>query len=247
MVLVERAVRPVVAGPTRKMRMREELLAHLDGVYQEELTRTGDAATARAEAVRRFGDPAILTADLQQSVSFRERLDGRLNRLFGWRAGEPVWSSAGRLAGLVAAVVVLWLGLTLAATAWRRPHDGSVPSAGQLLRLFGALLVFAPAAVFLLTALFLRIRGALFGETRSWRRAVGFAAVSVLVVPAAGTAFYLIGLPDVSEVVSELTTARSIASSVAAYLVIPLVLLWFAWKTGPAAVRRAEWAALDVG
>lgn len=250
MAMVERAVRPVVAGTKRKMRMREELLAHLDGVYQEELARSGDQAAARAEAVRRFGDPAALTAELQQSVSFRERLDGRLNRLFGWRPGEPGVLFAGRLAGLVAAIVAVWLALTLAATAVRRPHDGSVPSAAQLLQLFGALLVFAPAAVFLLTVLFLRIRGSLFvggGSRRSWRRAIGFAAVSVLVVPAAGTAFYLTGLPEVSEVMSELTTARSLAFSVASYLMIPLVLLWFAWKTGPAAVRRAEWAALDIG
>ena len=58
MVLVERAVRPVLAGPARKLRMREELLAHLTGIYEEELARAGDEAAARAEAVRRFGDPA---------------------------------------------------------------------------------------------------------------------------------------------------------------------------------------------
>src|SRR4051812_22730723 len=154
MVLVERAVRPVVAGPKRKMRMREELLAHLDGVYQEELARLGDETAARAEAVRRFGDPTALTGDLQRSVSFRERFDGRLHRVFGWRPGEPVALFAGRLAGLVAALIAVWLGLALVATAVRRPHDGSVPSTEQLLRLFGALLVFAPAAVFLLTVLF---------------------------------------------------------------------------------------------
>lgn len=250
MVLVERAVRPVAAGPKRKMRMREELLAHLDGVYQEELARLGDETEARAEAVRRFGDPATLTADLQRSVSFRDRLDGRLNRLFGWRPGEPVALFAGRLAGLVAAYIVLWLGLTLVATALRRPHDGSIPTPDLLLRLFGSLVVFAPAAVFLLTVLFVRTRDLLhgaFGSRQSWRRAAGFAALSVIVLPIMGTAFYLTGLPNAGELMSELTTARSLLFSMAAYLSVPLLLMWFAWKTGREAIRHGVWAALDIG
>lgn len=249
MVLVERAVRPVAAGPKWKLRMREELLAHLDGVYQEELARLGDGTAARAEAVRRFGDPAALTADLQRSVSFRDRLDGRLDRLFGWRPGEPGALFAGRLAGLVAALIVLWLGAVLVATALRRPHDGSVPSAAQLIRLFGALLVFAPAAVFLLAVLFVRVRNSLhgaFGSRRSWRRAAGFAALSVVVLPVSGTAFYLIGLPGAAEMVNELTTVRSLVFSIAAYLTVPLILMWVAWKTGREAIRHAAWAALDV-
>ena len=41
MVHVERAVRPVRANPARKFKMRQELLAHLTGIYDEELARSG--------------------------------------------------------------------------------------------------------------------------------------------------------------------------------------------------------------
>ena len=71
MVHVERAVRPVRARPARKLKMRQELLAHLAGIYDEELARRGDPAAARAEALRRFGDPAALTRELQDSVPAR--------------------------------------------------------------------------------------------------------------------------------------------------------------------------------
>ncbi|MEO2090084.1 MAG: hypothetical protein ABGY75_11380 [Gemmataceae bacterium] len=250
MTLVERAVRPVLAGPTRKLRMREELLAHLEGVYAEELARLGDEPAARAEAARRFGDPAALTADLQQSVSFRERLDGRINRLFGGHPGEPPVRMAGRAAGLVAVLISGWLVLTLTATAVRRPDDCSIPTAAQLLRLFGALLVFAPLAVFLLTLLFVRTRDALhgpFAAPRSWRRAIGFAALAFLVVPLTGTAFYWVGVPGIGEVAAELTTPFGVMLSIVYHLSVPLALLGFAWKTGPTAARHRTWAALDIG
>ena len=55
MVLVERAVRPVPVGPRQKLRMREELLAHLTEVYEEERARLGDDRVALA---RRRGGSA---------------------------------------------------------------------------------------------------------------------------------------------------------------------------------------------
>ena len=60
MVLVERAVRPVQAGPKKLTRMREELLAHLMAIYEEELARLGDESAARAEAIWRFGDLSLI-------------------------------------------------------------------------------------------------------------------------------------------------------------------------------------------
>ena len=43
MKLVERTVRPVHASVARKRKMREELLAHLTGIYEEELTALGQS------------------------------------------------------------------------------------------------------------------------------------------------------------------------------------------------------------
>lgn len=245
MILVERAVRPVFAGPRRKLRMREELLSHLEGVYAEELARGGDPTAAEAEAVRRFGDPTALAAELQQSVSFRDRFDAHVHRLFGWHPGGTTVGYAARLAALVAGLVVVWFVLALAATSLRRDADPTVPTAAQLVWLFGALLAFAPPALFALTALAVRVRASLFGEfgaARSWKRAVGLAALSVVVVPAAGVGFYLAGVPDASDVLPALTPPSAVAA-----LLAPLLLVWVAWKTGPTAIRQTEWAALDLG
>ena len=43
-VLVERAVRPVRASVTRKRHMREELLAHVTAIFEEEFEKSGDEA-----------------------------------------------------------------------------------------------------------------------------------------------------------------------------------------------------------
>jgi hypothetical protein len=102
MVPVERAVRAVHASAARKRRMRQELLAHLTAIFEEERARGGDEQLALAQAVRRFGDPADLTRDLQASVPRLERwLLGLLHR----RPGERGLWHALRLAALFAAAV----------------------------------------------------------------------------------------------------------------------------------------------
>ena len=84
MIQVERAVRPVRAEPARKLKMRRELLAHLICIYEEELARRSDPAAARAEALRRFGDPAALTRELQDSVPALERILHSPLPALGW-------------------------------------------------------------------------------------------------------------------------------------------------------------------
>jgi len=72
-ICVERAVRPLRANNRRKDRMREELLAHLQELYHEELARLIDPSAALDQAMRRFGDPAELRRELQDSVPLLER------------------------------------------------------------------------------------------------------------------------------------------------------------------------------
>ena len=67
--VVERAVRPVRATMARKRRMREELLAHLTAIFEEESAKLGDEQAALDQARRRFGDPRALTGQLQETVS----------------------------------------------------------------------------------------------------------------------------------------------------------------------------------
>jgi len=65
---VERAVRPVPAGRKRKLQMREELLAHLTAIYQEELPRQPSQSAALSAAFDRFGSPAEISAELARGV-----------------------------------------------------------------------------------------------------------------------------------------------------------------------------------
>src|SRR5262245_35540347 len=87
-IVVERAVRPVRAGARRKDRMREELLAHLTGIYDQEHARLGDERAALDKAIRRFGEPADLTRGLQESLTREDRLTFFVERWIGWRAKE---------------------------------------------------------------------------------------------------------------------------------------------------------------
>src|SRR5260221_6631955 len=68
-IIVERAVRPVRASTSRKRKMREELLAHVSGVFEEELAQPGDERAALERTALRFGNPAEVTSQLQESVS----------------------------------------------------------------------------------------------------------------------------------------------------------------------------------
>lgn len=85
---VERIVRPIRASPRRKDRMREELLAHLMRLYDEQLARTNNPESAVAEAIRRFGDASSLKHELQGTVHWLERwaflsLGGPIRRRVG--------------------------------------------------------------------------------------------------------------------------------------------------------------------
>jgi hypothetical protein len=67
--IVERAVRPVQATSSRKRKMREELLAHVTDVFDEEFASSHDEAIAMEKSAERFGNPAEVARQLQQSVS----------------------------------------------------------------------------------------------------------------------------------------------------------------------------------
>ena len=69
-IIVERAVRPVCATTTCKRKMREELLAHVCAVLEEE-AKAGDEVALKKVAVR-FGRPAELAGQLQESVPARD-------------------------------------------------------------------------------------------------------------------------------------------------------------------------------
>ncbi|QJW94915.1 permease prefix domain 1-containing protein [Frigoriglobus tundricola] len=252
MVLVERAVRPVPAGPKRKLRMREELLAHLASIYEEELARRCDAPAARTEAVRRFGDPAVLTDDLRASVTLRDRVDAAFDRTFGWRPGvSAVWHSA-RLAGLLALVLVgvSLLTVCIDLAAHPTPDGVSTSSVGLQLRFWLFFLAQGSGMVFLMSLFGIRIRDAFhgaFGSPRSRRRVLGYATTLLLVLTTTAVVLWLLIVPDLGEAAGQRITTRTIMISAVGYLFVPLIVVAYARTTGPGQIRHAEWVSLDIG
>ena len=73
-VLVETAVRPVIALPSRKQKMRQELLAKLMAWYEEERLQGGPELSHLDRIAHRFGDLPGRTRELQASVPKLELL-----------------------------------------------------------------------------------------------------------------------------------------------------------------------------
>ena len=210
-ICVERAVRPVRALDGRKDAMREELLAHLTAIYREELEATGDEAAAVEAAMRRFGQPAELTGELEASVPRMERVLSRpirwlgfldlTNRLvYGLRKEDKSPGVRGvRLSAMFLLVLAVPLTIVLGASSiiLDRTQQHLMPA--DLRILCGAVMMTVLAAVSLVfpssaTGLF----GVLLDKSRSggsWLRPVLPGAAVSLVLLAAGLLLLLIIQP----------------------------------------------------
>jgi hypothetical protein len=87
-IIVERAVRPVRASTARKRKMREELLAHVTGVFATEAAKPSDERTALKRTELRFGSTKELTGQLQESVPPGDGIHRLLDELWP-RPDEP--------------------------------------------------------------------------------------------------------------------------------------------------------------
>ena len=107
-IIVERAVRPVRASTARKRKMREELLAHVVGVFEEEWAKSREERAAVERTALRFGNSTEVTRQLQESVPARDAV----RRYWEGRPGEPAWRTAIRVAwvsGTLALVVAVFV------------------------------------------------------------------------------------------------------------------------------------------
>jgi len=241
MVQVERAVRPVRASSRRKDRMREELLTHLTGLYEEERGRLGDGAAALAQAVQRFGDPAELTRDLQASVSREEVAAFHFERWLGWRAPESAARYTLRLAVQIYFLVTI-LSLIVIATVVAISGPGIDLLAR--LRLAASFGIIASADVFILGLLYFKMRGRLcggLGVRRSWLRAAGLGLLAALAVQASGVAFTLLGISSVE------TSLDLFFLWWPGVVFTPLWFTLYGLTCGPREIRHTEWACLDIG
>ena len=241
MVQVERAVRPVRASSRRKDRMREELLTHLTGIYEEERGRLGDGAAALVQAVQRFGDPAELTRDLQASVSREEVAAFHLERWFGWRAPESAARYTLRLAVRVFCVVAV-LSLIVIATVMAISGPGiDLPAR---LRLAASFAIIASLDVFILGLLYFKMRDRLcggLGVRRSWPHAAGFGLLAAVAVQASGVAFTLLGISSIEP------TLELFFHWWPGVVFTPLWFALYGLTCGPREIRHTEWACLDIG
>jgi hypothetical protein len=233
-IIVERAVRPVRASRWRKRKMREELLAHVSAVFEEEMATLGDEPAALDRTAQRFGNPAELTAQLQSSVPL---LDG-IERFWEGRVEESPLRCAIRLALIamvltaVVFIVLLWENGTHLSL---RKHWFSVSVA----KLFLAI----PIYVFALVIFTHWMGRALIGQCGRSRIKIGLITVvwSLVNVIAIG------GLPLVSGFQAPIWFDRDMVpfeiASVVVCSFLPHVL---ALSTVRRIREYEEWASLDI-
>jgi hypothetical protein len=161
-ILVERAVRPVRASMCRKGKMREELLAHVTAVFEEEVARLGDEQAALARTAQRFGDPAELTGQLQEAVPALERV---VERLAGWVSVRPGEATPRRAVRYVLSSAGIALLLLLVMLLLLRGVVGEWPA--DALWYTGPVLLVSGYLGFTLCLLESSLRRALATQTRS--------------------------------------------------------------------------------
>ncbi len=142
MQVVERAVRPVRATTAHKRKMREELLAHLTAIYDDEFARSRNSTAGLHEAQKRFGEPAELARELDAVVPLNERIGYHFKRWLAWRAPE----SAARYVWRQAKLSFCLLAAACRGDRRRNRASGRVGATGLANRGAGPDCVFAPDA-----------------------------------------------------------------------------------------------------
>jgi Clp amino terminal domain, pathogenicity island component len=240
MKIVERAVRPVPAGTAWKRKTREELLAHLTSIYDEEQERLRDPAAAMREAVKRFGDPTELARELTGALPLSERRSHYLERVFGWRAPETAARFMLRqsMQTFVVLAVVCLVGAT--GTMFFAGWNGSMWHAA---RTPITCLLLTPVVQFLLGLFYYKMRDALYGPV--WARksiawVVIFAALTVAVTFFFGVGAIALSTWDWERVTDSLSPMGAVALAAA---VVEFVL---ARVRGPIEIRDTMWACLNI-
>jgi len=170
-IVVERAVRPVRATFYSKRKMREELLAHLVSIFEEEAEKLGDEQVALEEAKRRFGNPSELTGELQEAVSQWDRFLFFTENFICFRASESVLRHASR----VAVLPYMWFAIMCLLVPPVLIIRGRQYEIGRMMFGMLAASVVVSGIVFILTFLAHGLRDALYCDTS--RRSIPLAMV----------------------------------------------------------------------
>lgn len=236
---VERIVRPVRCTTPRKRKMREELLAHLTAIYDEELSRHSDPDAAWRTAAERFGAPAGLTCELERALSWSERVGYFVERWVGWRPPETANRWMARVAIQSAALFAL---MNVGAAAVMISNFGWSESVWIGMRPLLVVLMLLPVLLFVLGAAYFQMRNSVygaFGSRRSNFVAGGMAMLMGLSVFAALFAFVPLtyrGFAGRSDLIQICLTA----------LATPLFALAIVRSVGRQEIRDALWACMDI-
>jgi hypothetical protein len=220
--------------------MREELLAHLAEIYDEEQARLNDPAAALKAAAARLGDPAALARELLDAVPASERVAYHVERWLGWRPPESVARMMGRNALLSFGIVAIIMGVPVLGGIL---YGGWDHTQAVAVRVFAALLVLTPAAQFALGLCYYRMRDSLFGAfgaRRSPVNAVLWSLVAAVIVLASGMGF----IAAVEGTSMRLADSMSITAP--AGLAVAILCLLLVRTRGPIEIRDTIWASMNV-
>jgi hypothetical protein len=236
-ILVERAVRPVQASFARKRKMREELLAHVVGVFEEESARLRDEQAALARTQERFGQAAELTGQLQASVPPGDRFERSVENFLGG-SGHSALRLAARFASALGVLTSVMLGIMILIQVLRGQGSewltvARVPS--LLAPLWSAFVAFSG------TLLIHGMWRALFGPAgRSWPRAGLVAVAAWLLVPVSSFALCLAFMADVQKSLWEVVPLLPYG------VMAPVVLVVVTYLAKSEFRDDREWARLDI-
>jgi hypothetical protein len=239
MKIVERAVRPLHASTQRKRKMREELLAHLSAIYDQERVELHNPAAAQAAAAARFGNPDELADQLQAALPFHERVSYFVERWFAWWPPESAARYALRQGLLDFAILgtilpLLFVGIVLG-YGW---FDG----VWTLIRVLTSIIVITPPVQVVVTYAWIKMRDSLwgvFGSHKSLVRAFFYFVAIALVVMAAFIGFAGSARWNLQVAIDTVPLAATagVIAAIATYLIVRV--------SGPATIRDTLWAMLD--
>jgi hypothetical protein len=208
MIIVESVIRPVRASMTCKLTMREELLAHISAVFEEEAARLDDEQAALTRTAQRFGNPAELTGQLQMSVP-RSDLLQRILEGMALRTDESMLRRAVRFAVVVLFVCAVYLPAFFVQS---RPTGWPV-----ILACITTAFYFAFHSDLMQQAL--DLDGA---RRRSWRRAAVVAAALSFLIPALTSGLRLTFSGDVRSNLADVLPLLPVAVLTPAAFMIPV-------------------------
>ncbi len=236
--VVERAVRPVRATIARKRKIREELLAHLVSIFEEEMQRAGDEHAALDRAKQRFGNVRELSEQIQGAVPRREWFSCFTERILLFRDGESALAHAVR----IAVAMFLWFAATLVLLPPVLLLRGRQHEIVRLeLALVAAGIAFA-GLFFIMTLLGHGLRQALFPRTsaRSFLTALLYVVSSAPVVPIFGFLLASIATCDLAVGYAHF---HSLCWSM---VVVPVILVAAVWQIAKDAQNDNDWACLEI-